>query len=150
MFNWIRKLCVKKTILPEIKSIYHEELQKLTELNVDERVYLDASRIVVLFSSVEEYNIWLDRLLHALYEDTVFPARVFQAMLVCRCNFYRNMKGEPTRVQYLHQLFVELATKVLKRHEEVTLMDARSPMLEASIYRSQALIYNLRSLIKAL
>lgn len=150
MFNWIRKLCVKKTALPEIKSIYHEELQKLSELNVDERVYLESDRIAVLFGSVEEYNIWLERLLHALHEDIVFPARIFQAMLVCRCNFYRNMKGEPTRVQYIHQLFVELATKVLKRHEAVMLMEARSPMLEASIYRSQALIFNLCSLIKAL
>lgn len=150
MFDWLRGLFVVKTPLPVIKSMYHEEIAALLASDIDERVYLDSGQIATIIYSIEEYVGWLDKLLHALHEDIVFPNMVFKVASVCRCNFYRNKKGGPTNVRYYHQLFIEKAVAVLKRHEEVLLMDARSKYLEATLYRSQALIYNLLSIAKQL
>lgn len=150
MFAWMRKLFVTKKPLPEVRSVYHDEIERLKALDIDIEVYLDPTPIETIIANVEEYTQWLSRLNHALHGDIVFPAQTFKLMRVCKCNFYRNMKGEPTNVAYFNQLFVELSIKVLERHDAVLKESHRSAALEATLYRSQALLYNLCNLIKSL
>lgn len=143
MFDWMRRLLVIKTPLPVIRSFHHEKIERLLASRVDNSVYLDAGVIETIVPNIEEYTNWLDTLRHALFEDIVFPLHEFRLMRVCKCSFYLNAKGVPVDAEAVHQRFVTLAVSVLRRHEEVLLMDKRSPMLEASLYRAKALFFNI-------
>ncbi len=131
-------------------SLYQVELDALDRIRVDTDVYADTRVVVTVVGNIEDYTRWLTTVNYALHGDLLFPQHEFRLEAVKRCQFWRNAKGDFIDVKEHLERFRSIARKVLLRHEAVSALKHKGDKIAANMYRTQAILYDLRRLVKHL